>query len=176
MSPRRQLAYAVVVCLVGAGLALYAANRTWTVQVTVRPAPLPELRVARTGGSLLPWLPPLAVVGLAGAGALVAARGAGRRMVGGLLFLAGLGLVALSGYGLVAVVGVRTAWPLLSAFGGLLVTAGGGYAAVRGRGWPTMGARYERRARAAADRPERAPDPNRAAWDALDRGEDPTDG
>ena len=83
MSRRRELVLAVVGCTAGAALALYAASRTWTVAVHPRPAPLPPVRQTRTGADLAPWLPALALVGLAGAGALVATRGVARLAVGG---------------------------------------------------------------------------------------------
>lgn len=172
MSPRRELALAVLGCLAGAGLALFAATRTWVVEVVARPAPLPAQRTALTGGSLLPWLPALAVVALAGAGALPATRRAGRALVGLLLVASGLGVAVGGGYGLVAVAGVAAVWPALCVLGGLAVAAAGAAAVVRGRRWHTMGTRYER----PAHRP--APGSGTTAselWDALDRGEDPTD-
>jgi len=180
---RRQLAYAVILCLAGAGLALYAATRTWLVDVTVRPAPLPALRDARTGGDLVSWLPGLAVVGLAGGGALLATRGAARRGVGVLLGLAGVGI---AGGAAVAVIdGAAPGWPVLCAVGAAAVAAGGVSAVLRGGAWPALGARYDRRAPAPTGEPTRsdpAPDGKPpaggtvAAWDALDRGEDPTAG
>jgi Tryptophan-associated transmembrane protein (Trp_oprn_chp) len=171
-TPARLLAYAVILCVAGAGLALFAATRTWLVEVTPRPAPLPELRAPRTGGDLVPWLPGLAVVGLAGGGALLATRGAVRRGVGGLLAVAGLGIAG----GAAAALSDATArgWPVLCVLGGVMLMVAGIAAVVRGREWPALGARYDRRA---------APPPATragtadtvAAWEALDRGEDPTD-
>ena len=158
MTPRRELVLAVVACAAGAGLALFGATRTWVVETIARPAPLPPARIAHTGGDLLPWLPALAVVGLAGSGALVATRGAGRRAVAVLLLLVGLGLVAGGGYGI-----SRSPWALLCLGGGLAVAAAG-VLAWRGRNWPVMGARYER---------SRHPSGG-DMWDAIDRGEDPT--
>jgi uncharacterized membrane protein (TIGR02234 family) len=189
----RDFGYAILLCLAGAGLALLAATRTWTVEVTVRLAPLPVQHTDRTGGALLPWLPPLALVGLAGAGALIATRGNVRRALGVLLLLLGLGLAAGGGYGVfdatdAGVSGARVAWPVLCALGGLLLAAGGVSALLRGHRWPGMGARYERPVRGAghqrADRPTAGIPPKKAgsgsvtstqAWDALDRGEDPFD-
>ncbi|MBY8872726.1 Trp biosynthesis-associated membrane protein [Micromonospora sp. PLK6-60] len=177
---RRELTYAVLFCLAGAGLALWAATRTWAVELAERP-PLPPVRTARTGGALLPWLPALAVVGLAGGGAVLATRGAVRRALGVLLALLGLAVAAGGGYGLVAAFGgeVSRQWPALCLVGGVLAAAGGGLTAVRGRGWPAMGARYERPARDGDGGP--VPAEGRVtgrrtteAWDALDRGEDPT--
>jgi Tryptophan-associated transmembrane protein (Trp_oprn_chp) len=185
---RRLLTYTVVLCVAGAGLALFAATRTWAVEVTPRPAPLPALRDARTGGDVVAWLPGLALVGLAGAGAVLATRGLARTAVGGALVLCGAGVLA----GAVPHAGDGL-WPVLCALGGAALAAGGGLTAVRGRGWPALGARYERRAPDVAGSRvlrERAGEEERralrdrapgsggtvAAWDALDRGEDPTDG
>ncbi|SDZ08829.1 trp region conserved hypothetical membrane protein [Micromonospora pattaloongensis] len=183
---RRPLTYAVLLAAVGAGLALFAATRTWAVEVTVRPAPLPSVRTGQSGGALMPWLPPLAVVGLAGAGAVIATRGPARRLVGGLLVLIGVALTLGGGYGAVAVDrgaagGAALAWPVLGAVGGLLVTAAAVTTVARGRDWPAMGARYERAAGRAGDGGAVAGPAGRVegtgttrAWDALDRGEDPT--
>lgn len=181
---RREMTYAVLLCLAGAGLALWASTRTWSVELTVRPTPLPPMREARTGAVLLPWLSALAVVGLAGGGAVLATRGALRRLIGALLLALGAAVAAGGGYGLVAAFDgeVSRQWPALCLAGGLLAGAGGALTALRGAGWPAMGARYERPARRAATEPGPAaagPVTGRRtteAWDALDRGEDPTAG
>ncbi|MFR9777827.1 Trp biosynthesis-associated membrane protein [Micromonospora sp. MS34] len=172
---RRELTYAVLLCLAGAGLAFWAVTRTWSVELTARGS-LPPTRHARTGAELLPWVSALALVGLAGGGAVLATRGRVRRLLGGLLVLAGLAMAAGGGYGL-AESGVSRQWPALVLVGGLVAAAGGAFTGARGGGWPAMGTRYERPARSAApagpDRPavERG---TRDAWEALDRGEDPT--
>ncbi|PWR05068.1 Trp biosynthesis protein [Micromonospora acroterricola] len=186
---RRQLTYAVLLCLAGAGLAFWAATRSWSVELTVRPAPLPPVRDARSGAGLLPWLPALALVTLAGGGAVLATRGRLRRLLGVLLGVLGLAVAAGGGYGLVADLdgAVSRQWPALCLLGGLLAAAGGGWTAWRGGGWPAMGARYERPTRTAAQSAPAAAEPARPAgpmagrrtteaWDALDRGEDPTAG
>ncbi|MDG4832058.1 Trp biosynthesis-associated membrane protein [Solwaraspora sp. WMMD1047] len=194
---RRLLAYAVGVCLVGAGLALFAATRTWAVEVTLRPTPLPAVRTDRTGGDLLPWLPALALVGLAGAGAVLATRATARRLIGLLLVAAGVGMAvgAVTGLGDTDRGGIGPLWPLAALLGAGLTAAAGAVTAAHGHRWPTMGARYERRS--GRRRPERADRADRTAgrptdaadnagsarvtgrrttevWDALDRGEDPT--
>ncbi|MGS2615241.1 Trp biosynthesis-associated membrane protein [Micromonospora sp. LZ34] len=179
---RRELTYAVLLCLAGAGLALWAATRTWSVELAARPAPLPAVRDAHTGAGLLPWLPALALVGLAGGGAVLATRGRLRRLLGGLLCLLGLAVAAGGGYGLVADFAgeVSRQWPALCLLGGVLAATGGLLTALRGQRWPAMGARYERPARGTAA--PAAPGPagpvtgrrTTEAWDALDRGEDPT--
>jgi hypothetical protein len=214
-----KLVHAVVACLVGAGLALYAATRVWSVAVTTRPG-LPDLRAETTGAAEQPWLLALAVVALGGAGALLATRGVVRRGLGGLLMLTGLGLaiaavLARTGIDPGAAGAAAAAGPAACVIGGVLIIAGGLGAARYGADWPKMGARYERRPRSAdsppAAEPAAATGPaaaaasmtgqetsvgetdaaasrddddtdragasavdNRAAWDALDRGDDPT--
>src|SRR5882757_2788757 len=93
MAAQSELGRAVVACLAGAGLALYGATRVWSVQVTVRPG-LTSLRATTTGAAQAPWLIGLALVALAGAGALLATRGLVRRVLGGVLIITGAGLTA----------------------------------------------------------------------------------
>jgi len=77
------------------------------------------------------------------------------------------------------------AWPLLAALGGAALLAGGVGTVLRSRRWPGMSARYDAPSSAstAAVSPPQATGPGlasddsvnaSAAWDALDRGEDPT--
>ncbi|MFI5838374.1 Trp biosynthesis-associated membrane protein [Catenuloplanes sp. NPDC051500] len=169
---RRAFTIALLLCVAGAGLAIYAVTRVWLVEVTERAAPLSPLRVERTGGDLLSWLQPLAVVSLAGAGAVLATRGLTRRLIGGLLAVLGVAMVAGAAFEL-----AEGLWPVLTGIGGLAVFAAGGWTAVRGAHWPSMGARYERSPHTAEKEPLpalNAPRGTRQAWDALDRGEDPT--
>jgi hypothetical protein len=167
---RRELTYAVLLCVAGAGLALWASTRTWAVELTARPTPLPPLRDARTGTDLLPWLPALAT------------RGRARRLLGGLLAALGAAVAAGGGYGLVAAFDgeLSRQWSALCLVGGVLAVAGGLLTALRGERWPAMGARYERPARGTGAPVARDADGRVTgrrttdAWDALDRGEDPT--
>ncbi|MEU5939762.1 Trp biosynthesis-associated membrane protein [Micromonospora sp. NPDC047548] len=176
---RRELTYAVLLCLAGAGLAFWAATRTWSVDLISRGS-LPSARHGRSGVDLLPWLSALALVGLAGGGAVLATRGKVRRLLGGLLALLGAAVAAGGGYGLVAAFDgeVSRQWPALCLLGGVLAALGGGLTAARGQRWPAMGARYERRsgtgAPSGADGRPATERGTREAWDALDRGEDPT--
>ncbi|GIF11967.1 Trp biosynthesis-associated membrane protein [Actinoplanes teichomyceticus] len=184
MSRRTHLA-AILACLAGSGLTLYAVTRTWSLAVEHRTG-LSDLSTARTGADQQPWLVGLAVVALAGTGALLATRGVARRLLGGLLALAGAGVVAgaiLARSGLDAgSAGAGAAlWPAACVLGGVAIAAGGMLAARHGHRWAAMSARYERApaarpASAPAARPASAVEPadNRAAWDALDRGDDPT--
>lgn len=183
---RRQLAAAVVICAAGAALVVVATGRTWAVEVVARPAPLPDERTVREGGDLLPWLPALGWVALAGAGALVAVRGRVRQVLGGLLTATGAGLAVGAGWA-AAGSDAGPGWPALAALGGAAVAAAGLLATWRGAHWPAMGARYER-ARARGSPSSRPGGPGHAGtrpdhdgqstpeqlWEALDRGEDPT--
>jgi uncharacterized membrane protein (TIGR02234 family) len=149
--------------------------------------------VAVLGSDAAPLVPAAGLVLLAAAVALLAVRGLGRVVVGLLMALAGgvlgwsglrvlvggLGsaTAALSGLGgpRDTAVGVHVAqvWPVLALLAGLLGAAAGVIAVLRGRGWPGMGRRYERDAGAVL--PARTDeDRAQAAWQALDRGEDPT--
>jgi uncharacterized membrane protein (TIGR02234 family) len=205
MSPARRLGYAVLACAAGGGLAIYAATRTWSLRVVARPG-LPDLRTARTGAEQMPLLVGLALVALAGAGALLATRGRVRRALGGLLVLAG---VAVAGVAVLGRAGLdpgragaaATVWPAACVLGGAMIVAAGLAAARHGDRWPAMGSRYERgdvpprpaelaagsgplppaghtRPHTPGDHVPEEPDPRpvdtRAAWDALDRGDDPT--
>ncbi|OLB82051.1 MAG: hypothetical protein AUI14_01255 [Actinobacteria bacterium 13_2_20CM_2_71_6] len=168
---RRELARAVVVCALGACLTLLSASRTWRV---VGGGGLPDAE--HSGTSLAPWLPAVALVGLAGAGALLAVRGRVRAALGAVLLASGVSLLAAGVFGAVTA-GLRHAvWPLLAALGGALVCYAGLRALLRGASWPSMGSRYERPAAEPVEYVERG-GPSRsdvAMWDALDRGEDPT--
>jgi Tryptophan-associated transmembrane protein (Trp_oprn_chp) len=168
---RRGLPLAVVLCAAASAVALYASSRIWGEDVVQRPAPLAPTVERHTGTSLAPWLPAVALVSLAGAGALVATRGAVRVIVGLMLVVSGAGVVA----GAIVAVGEHCGllWPVVTGLAGIGVTVVGILAVRRGRGWPAMGTRYERPG-PAPDRPQAAPRSQAELWDALDRGEDPT--
>ncbi|MFI7597808.1 Trp biosynthesis-associated membrane protein [Actinoplanes sp. NPDC049681] len=177
-TPGRKLGVTVLTCAAGAGLALYGITRTWAVEVTARPG-LSELRTTRTGTDVAPWVIGLALVALAGAGALPATRGTPRRVLGALLALAGAGaaagaVVGRAGLDAGSAGAGATVWPIVCALGGVLVVAGGWQAARHGHEWPGMGARYERRPQPTVTAGDDQRADNRAVWDALDRGDDPT--
>ena len=147
---RRGLAIAVVGCLAGAGLALFAAAQTWVVEEGLRPVPLPPLGIPRPGSELVPGVPALAYVALAGAGAILATRRRLRTVVGALVSFVGLVMVVLL-QGALDNTGVDLLWVALVAVGGLLVTAAGVFTLRNGARWPGLGARYERPAPAPPD-------------------------
>jgi hypothetical protein len=146
-SVRGQLVLAVVGVTAGSVLTLWAMTRRWAVEVLSRPAPLHDVSTVHTGADLVPWVPALALVALAGAGALVATRSAGRVLVSALLVVLGAGSALGAGYGLLDAkhqwADASPAWPLVALAGGVVVAAVGLYALRRCRSWPTMGTRYE---------------------------------
>ncbi len=187
----RELRLALLLVLIGAALVLLAAGRAWVDVSLPQAPPLPARSLVVTGSDLESALPPLALVGLAGVAALAATRGVGRVVVGALLAAAGLAVVvatagALSEGAAAALArGVRrpgvqvvtndalgfTPWPAVTLAAGVLLALGGLVVAVRGRRWAALSARYEAPA-ARAQRPSARPEVE--AWEALDRGEDPT--
>jgi tryptophan-associated transmembrane protein len=174
MTPSRQLRLAAAGAGAASVVALFALSRTWQVVVTVQAAPLPAQVREVTGSALRPELTAFALVGLAGAAALLATRATARRLIGAPLGLAGLVLAAGSAT-LLNQAGIRLAWVLLTLVGGLALSAAGGLVLASAGGWPDPAARYERHLER---HPERLPEPGAASevglWDAIDRGEDPT--
>jgi uncharacterized membrane protein (TIGR02234 family) len=174
---RRAYGLTLLACAAGAGLALYAVTRTWSVEVTPRVG-VSDLRTVRTGADVVPWVVGVALVALAGTGALPATGGVARRVLGGLLALAGAVVVAgavtgRAGLDPGAAGAGGTVWPVACAAGGAIIVAGGLVAVRHGRHWPAMSARYERKPATPQPKPPATGDA-RAVWDALDRGEDPT--
>ena len=189
---RRSYLLSLVACLAGAALALYAMTRTWSIHLTPRTG-MSALRDARTGTDLEPWVTGLAVVALAGTGALLATAGWARRVLGVLLSLAGAGVLVGAILGRVGLdpgsASGGTTWPILCAVGGFIILLGGVTAARQGHLWPRMSARYDRKpvppprsepdspaAGKPRDKSSATVADHRAAWDALDRGDDPTAG
>ncbi|MHA6621993.1 Trp biosynthesis-associated membrane protein [Pseudonocardia sp. DLS-67] len=147
--------------LVLSAVLLWAGSAT--VWQRVHPAGSPPVEL--TGAQVAPWLGGTALLALAGVAGVVATGGVLRRLVGGLLALVGIA---------VAVLGVRalagaTAAPLLVIAGAVVLLAVGTLVLVRERRLPRLGARY---AAPGERRVER--DPDRAAWEELDQGRDPS--
>jgi hypothetical protein len=160
---RRELTIVVLATVAAAGLVLFAVSRTWVVEAV---GDQPMVMVAdRTGAVLTPALPALAIVALAGAGALVASRGWARAAVSVLLLLSGIGIAVLAGAHLADHDGRRAIWPALVLAGGGIVALMGLRALLCGQSYPSMGTRYERAAREPVEGD---------LWAAIDRGEDPT--
>lgn len=189
---RRSLAAALLLGAAGATVVLLAAGRVWAEGTASVGGGTVALEAK--GGDVTGVPTALAVVGLAALVAVFAARRAGRLLVSALLALSGAGASAAALLGAsdtaaldekaarttgdaAATVGAltHTAWPYVTAAGGLLILLAGVLALRYGKRWPTMSGRYERDGtprprRAAAVDPDRPED----LWKALDRGEDPT--
>ncbi|MFF4987104.1 Trp biosynthesis-associated membrane protein [Streptosporangium saharense] len=177
----------VAACAAGAGLVLLAAGRDWvTVTYGTRAVPVSATELA-------PALAPAAWAGLAAVVAVLATGGVWRRVVGVVMALCGAGVIAAAvtggrpGAGLAVAaehaplvaaadavqVAAPLLWPVLAGVGGLTLLAGGVAATLWGGHWPGMSERYERRGRETPVRAGAAGS-ERAMWDAIDLGADPT--
>jgi hypothetical protein len=169
------MAAVLVGLAVSSAVLLLASGRTW-VQVAAVPGRLEAAR-SETGTALAPGLPALALVGLAGVVAVLATRGRLRMAVGVLLVLDGLGAVALAANAAPSGSDV-SGWRTVALVSAALVAVCGGVVAVRGRRWPAMSSRYDAPGTPTdappAAPPAEGPAADRALWDAIERGEDPT--
>ncbi|WP_030772174.1 TIGR02234 family membrane protein [Streptomyces sp. NRRL F-2664] len=191
-SSRRSVAAALLLGALGATVVLLASGRVWARGTAAIGSD--SLQLSADGRAVTGLPAALAIVGLAALVAVFAVRGRSRLLVSALLALSGLGAALSALFGsdgrsaldaqaarttadsAAHVAGLtQTTWPYVTAAGAVLILAAGLLALRFGRGWPSMGGRYERdggpRPRAAA-----AVDPDRPEdlWKALDRGEDPT--
>ncbi|MFB6982086.1 TIGR02234 family membrane protein [Streptomyces scopuliridis] len=204
---RRALAAALLLGAAGAAVALIASGQIWaegTAAVGGGSVPLDADGRDVTGVPAA-----LGIVGLAALVAVFAVRGAGRVLVAALLALSGAGAAVAAFLGAsdsaaldekaakttgdsAATVDAltHTAWPYVTAAGGVLILLAGALALLYGRRWPGMSGRYERpgasagaggsgggpggRGRVGRTAPAVDPDRPEDLWKALDRGEDPT--
>jgi uncharacterized membrane protein (TIGR02234 family) len=183
----------VSLLLAAAAAALWGASQLVWFRVAAELPGRAGQAVEVTGGQVQGALGGVALLALAGIAGVVATAGVPRRLLGALLVLAGLGVVVLAVLPLVvdpfatdaaavpAPPGVdadllryrpatATAAPWLAVLAGALLAAAGAAAVLAERRLPRLGARY------AAPGARRPPaDPDRAAWQDLDAGRDPTD-
>jgi uncharacterized membrane protein (TIGR02234 family) len=179
---------AVAATAVGGLLVLMASGRVWSRTTVAIPAAA-STRVSVTGHAIEPSLPALGIALLALAAGLIAARGVLRRIVGGVIVVLGVTAlaVAIAGRGAASSAltshevgglaipahGSANGWWIGAAIGALIALAAGLLAAARSGEWAAMGRKYEV---PDTTRPTVAKgDPADTAWDALDRGEDPTE-
>ncbi len=202
MGRRTELVGALVLDLIGAVGALLIARRDWQTALTPRARPFADDVLALSGYTLDTAATAFGLVALAGVVAVLATRNVARRVVGGVLALAGGLLVWRSLTGLAAIGPVRaralvqakhsgvsvdvtvvprltvhTQWAFLSAVCGLLVCGSGLVVAARGHRWAAMSARYEAPSAAHPSAEDIAATRARAdasMWTALDHGTDPT--
>jgi uncharacterized membrane protein (TIGR02234 family) len=188
---RREFGLTLAAGVVGVAIVLLAAGQPWARASFAPAPPLPTSSVTVTGHELMPAADALALAALACLAAVIATRGAVRRVTGLLLALLGVLIAAAApmsvGHAHVAAAAVARSlataapphlamaafpWWAAAAVGGLVIGWAGAVAAWRGTRWPAMSAKYDRpggppRAGTAAKDPA-------ATWDALDRGADPT--
>jgi hypothetical protein len=119
----------------------------------------------RSGGDVVPALTPLALLFLAAIAAVVALSGWVRRVLGVVVLLAG----AATAFQGVDVDGPVTGRGLVL-LGAALAVAAGVLLLVRGSSMPRLGGGYR-----TPGAVERTADPERELWNALERGDDPTD-
>jgi uncharacterized membrane protein (TIGR02234 family) len=187
----------VCAALLGGAAALEGAARLPWFTTGVDAVGRGTVAVTATGADLVPALSAVALLAAAAVAAAVALAGPARRVLGAVVGVAGIwigvtavglaltppaaaDLAALPGApaGGTALAGPVTghAGPPVGALGGVLLAAAGVALLVGDRRLPRLGTRYAARpghevSPAAADG---AVDPDRAAWDALDAGRDPT--
>lgn len=186
-SRRREYAGALLLLSAGGVLCLAVPGLAWG-EVRVAGGLTPTT-VTVTGGDVVPFTFGVGLLALAAVVAIHATSSVGRRLLGGLVALAGAGVALWALVPPWPVVQRVLSWVeqqgehcceltgldghpqamLATAAGGLVIAVAGAVVAVYGPRWPRMGTRYERRA---SIRPDGETD--HATWDALDRGEDPT--
>jgi hypothetical protein len=168
MTARRELRVAVLLCLVGSALVLFALSRTWYSVVDSQQLTIDAVRTAVKGTKVVSGAAALGYVGLAGVVALAATKRWGRVVVGVLVLAAGVGIVV--DVAQASVPSGASGWAMLTVTGGVVLALSGVLVAARGRTWAALSSSYE----APAVRAEEPPATDKAVWDALDRGEDPT--
>ncbi|MCE7083516.1 TIGR02234 family membrane protein [Streptomyces sp. ST2-7A] len=159
---RRALPLTLAAGALGATVVLIASGQRWA-EALASGAAGGTLPVTVTGGEVSGLPSALALVGLASLVAVFAVRRTGRRIVSGVLLLAGAGAVAsavagardtsalhaaaaeVTGLTQAPLSGVdHTPWPWVSAIGGLALVLAGLLALRYGAVWPAMSGRYER--------------------------------
>jgi uncharacterized membrane protein (TIGR02234 family) len=192
MNARRLYGPSVLAALAMGGLAFFAASRTWA-HTTITSEGLASTDLATTGAQAEPLISALAVVGAAGALALLAAGRRLRRLTGLLFAVVGItGLWVAPWPGSSALldaverqalespayvgpesIGATTStwWYAVAAFAFAALIVVGAVVMRFCVAWPTMSSKYDAPGGSSgAVAADREPD----MWKALDDGEDPT--
>lgn len=203
MSPRPgvRLEYLVTLGLLAAGgvLGLIARSQPWGSADVASSFTVTSITV--NGGDLAPLVSGAPFVALAAVVLVPAVRTVGRRIAGGVLAVLGVAMtvnVLVVSTSLadrvyrwiirapdvgeqVGTVSTSPAWAVVAVVSALLVLVAGVLVLLNGPRWPSMGARYERQASVGqppgttpATSDDSTPPSAAQAWDALDRGDDPT--
>lgn len=191
---RRLYGPTLVVGLLGAVGAVVGSARSWA-SATASVRGLPTIQASVSGSTLEPAAGALAVVVLAGFGAVIATRGWVRRGLGMLLMLASLVIVvqalrpggvqhalrdglAAKGWTGGGYATSTSGWRWLVVLCALATTVAGAATGWLGGRWAVMGSRYDapEGARAGRRRPREDGADLRETdvWQAIDRGDDPT--
>lgn len=162
---RRPLWIVVSLLFLGAVALWGASSLTWVHGAPVTQGGRVSPTSALTGAEAVPALVPVALLCAAAIAAAVALGGWARRL---------LGVVVLAAGAATAVVTLTTTGALgaraVALLGALLVLGAGGLLVLRGAAMPKLGGGY--RTPGAA---KRSADPDRDLWNALERGDDPTE-
>jgi hypothetical protein len=169
----------VIGLLAGGGLLWASSKLAWSFSVEVTPLH-GKVVTDLDGGTQAPALVPLALLSLAAIAAALATRGWPRRIVGGLVSLAGLGMIVVAFTQLAGVFGAHpNGYPLsqiilahlLALLAGIVVVPVGALIVRGAENLPGLGSNYETPAGG-----KRKRDPDDELWRALSEGEDPTAG
>jgi uncharacterized membrane protein (TIGR02234 family) len=185
MTRRTSPALAVAGCAVGGLLILLTSGREWA-HTTLAASSGGSGSLSVTGHQVSSSIPAVSYALLALAVAILASSGFMRRVVGSLVTLVGILAVVVAFYARgdvshaladqengatgITVHASANGWWVFVLVGGLLAIGAGAVTMVRSGAWSRMGEKY--------DAPTSAPptkDPGAVTWDALDRGEDPTE-
>jgi uncharacterized membrane protein (TIGR02234 family) len=185
MIARRSPAGAVIACGGGGLLVLLASGRQWAHATVSNISGGGSAQLSVTGHVVAPALPALGIALVALAAAILASKRTMRRIVGVVIVAVAAGTVAAAvtargdvssalehrevGVQGIAVHASANGWWVLATVGGLLALVAGVLTVVRAEQWSALGAKYD-----APSAPAPTKDPATVAWDALDRGEDPT--
>ncbi|MDQ2588148.1 Trp biosynthesis-associated membrane protein [Saccharothrix yanglingensis] len=153
---RRPLWIAVLLLVLAAGALWVTSTMTWGAT---------RVKPDATGAEVQPALVPMALFCVAAVAAAVALAGWMRRVLGALVVLAAIVVsrVVVAASPPAGAYAVALAGVLLMAAAGLLLL-------VRGAAMPRLGGGYQTPGAA-----RRNADPERELWNALERGDDPTD-
>ena len=187
MTGRRGLLVAMALDVIAGAMVLLASGRTWGHATYVAQAGA-HVAVSATGRNAIAALPALGFALLVLAAAVVASRSWLRFAVGLVTVVLGgivVGAAVTStddveaalqhrafGVPATAVHASLSGWAVVTAVAGGLAVVAGVMTVFRGSTWPGLGARYD--APSGGEPTPRPVEPTTAAWDALDRGEDPT--
>jgi uncharacterized membrane protein (TIGR02234 family) len=180
----KRKALALGCLLAGGALAIIASAQPWWRASAAEGVVVKLTGTQATGG----LSQALAIVALAGTLLLLALRGNGRRIVGALLLLVGVGLVFAGGLRPQPSPGAvrsqvrdvsladafslsATAWPWIFAFSGVFVAVGAAITMITAGSWPTRSDRFQPGLNHALST---SSDDPAELWKAMDAGVDPT--